>query len=85
MNRQRLQQRAYSISKYPAINWPPMDPALNTTVQAILDAERIEGGAHGRDNSARCSTPCGRRRCGSAPTTEMRDLRNKPGGRQYPC
>ena len=37
MNRQQI------LAKFPAINNPrPMDPALNTTVQAILDAERIE-------------------------------------------
>ena len=36
--------RQQILDKYPAINWRPMDPALNTTVQAVLDAERIENG-----------------------------------------
>jgi hypothetical protein len=39
MNEQRRQEL---IDKFPAINWPPMNPALNTTVQGVLRAERIE-------------------------------------------
>jgi hypothetical protein len=41
MNRQRRQQL---IDKWPQIapDARPMNPALNTTVQAVLDAERIE-------------------------------------------
>ncbi len=34
--------REQIIDRFPAINWPPMNPALNTTVQAVLDAERID-------------------------------------------
>ena len=64
------------IAKYPAIAATrPMDPALNTTVQAILDAERIEAGTHGRDNSALFDpvwSPDMRKRAND----EMRALRN---------
>ena len=29
------------IDKYPAINYPPMDHALNTTVQAVVRGDQI--------------------------------------------
>lgn len=39
MNDTRRQQ---ILAQFPAITWPPMNPALNTTVQGVLRAERIE-------------------------------------------
>ena len=33
--------RQQITAKFPAMNWRPMDPALNTSVQAVLRAERI--------------------------------------------
>lgn len=52
------------IAKYPAINYPRMDPALNTTVQAVVRGDQIaaktwESGVTTR----RYGTPCCRRKC----------------------
>ena len=50
MNKQR---RAQLTAKYPALTAPrPMSPALNTTLMAMLDTERIIDGAHLTDDSA---------------------------------
>lgn len=44
------ERRTQIMSTFPAIGQPP-DPN-NPTAQAMLDAERITAGAHGRDNAA---------------------------------
>lgn len=44
-------RRATLTAKY-GIDRPPMDPAMNTTVTAMLAAEAISAKAHGRDNTA---------------------------------
>jgi hypothetical protein len=48
MNKQRRQQL---LDKYPALTAPrPMSPALNTTIQGIVKAERIEAGIAGDED-----------------------------------
>jgi hypothetical protein len=36
-----LTRQQLLTAKFPALNWPPMDPACNTQVQAVLRAEHI--------------------------------------------